>query len=193
MPCPSTTDQWITTLIQIGVPSLLTLVSLILTFCLGKAAHQKERVIATLGIDAERKKITSERQASLVKDIASAVSIVEAALGSYSGVFRRMSAGEGRMTDAMTKERNDAFLDLSSAVDKCTGARTASYLLGNSSISATFDLYMQDLFGFQRLANPTSSADVFQLSTAHDAIVARSNRLAGLLSGVFLENAPVQK
>ena len=167
--------------------------SLILTFRLGKAAHQKEQVIATLGIDAERTKITSERRASLVKDIASAVSTVEAALGSYSGVFRRMSAGEARATDAMAKERNDAFLDLSSAVDKCAGARTASNLLGNSSISATFALYMQDLFGFQRLANPTSGADVFQLSTAHDAIVARSNTLAGLLSAVFLENAPPQK
>ena len=180
-------------LIQIGIPSLVTLASLFVTFRLGKAAHEKDRAIAALGIDAETRKITSERQGNLVKEIASANSVVDTALGSYSGVFRRMNAADDKSGDAMTKELNEAFLGLSTAVDKCMGARTASYLLGNSSVSATFELYMQDLFGFQRLANPTNNADVFQLNTAHNAIVARTKALAGLLSNVYLQNSLPQK
>lgn len=192
MPCAASTESWITTLIQIGIPSLVTLASLFVTFRLGKASHWKDITIANLAADSEKRKMTSERKANLIADITTALAEVENAQGTYSGLFRRTKIEDKSAPIAPSKELQDAFNTLSSAIDKCCGARTATYLLGNSRVSAIFELYLQDLFGFQVQANPSHGASPFDLSDSFEGLSARRIELLGLLSSLYLDEVSPQ-
>jgi hypothetical protein len=192
MPCASSTEGWITTLIQIGIPSLITLASLFLTFLLGKASHQKDITIANLAVDTEKRKMTSERKANLITDITAALAEVENAQGTYSGLFRRTRIEDKSAPIAPTKELQDAFSILSSAIDKCCGARTATYLLGNTRVSALFELYLQDLFSFQQQANPFYGANPIDLSVSFEGLSSRRIELLGLLSNLYLDEVSPQ-
>ena len=192
MPYAASTESWITTLIQIGFPSLVTLASLFLTFRLGKASHQKDITIANLAADSEKRRMTGERKANLIKDIIAALTEVENAQGTYSGLFRRTNNEDNSLPILPSKELQDAFSTLSSAIDKCCGARTATYFLGNSRVSAIFELYLQDLFGFQRQANPSHGASPVDLSFSFDGLRSRRIELLDLLSNLYFDEVPPQ-
>lgn len=182
------TASWITTLIQVGIPSLVTLASLFVTFRLGKASHQKDITIANLAAESERRRMTSERKANLIMDITSALNAVENAHSAYSGLFRRATNEEASAPIAASPELLDAFSTLSSAIERCCGARTATYLLGNSSVSALFELYLGDNFRFQRLANPKhGGVSRIDLSDLFDQLSSRRKELLGLLSNLYLD------
>ncbi|MFO6421130.1 hypothetical protein ACLBKS_13105 [Hylemonella sp. W303a] len=182
--------SWITTLIQIGIPSLVTLASLFVTFRLGRASHQKDIAIANLAADSERRKMTNERKANLIAEITAALAEVENAHSAYSGLFRRSKIKDVSAPIEPSHELQAAFGSLSSAIDKCCGARTAVYLLGNSSVSSLFELYLQDNFGFQAQANPIhSNASPIDLNDSFVALSSRRIKLLGLLSDLYLDKA----
>lgn len=182
------TASWVTTLIQIGIPSLVTLASLIVTFHLGRASHQKDIAIANFAADSEKRKMTSERKANLITDITAALAGVENAHSAYSGIFRRIEIEDASAPIAPSQELQDAFSTLSSAIDRCCGARTATYLLGNSRFNALFELYLQDNFGFQKKANPIhSGASPIELDDLFSKLSSRRKELLGLLSDLYLD------
>lgn len=178
--------SWIKDLIQIGIPSLVTLVSLLVTFLLGKASHQKDIAIANLSSESEKRKITSERKANLIKNIATALTEVENACGTYSGIFRR-TRKDTPVPISASQELQDAFCALSSAIDKCCGARTATYLLGDSRVGTLFELYLQKSFEFQQQANPPHGADPIDLTNSFVALSSRQKELLGRLSDLYLD------
>jgi hypothetical protein len=182
------TTSWGTALVQIGIPSLVTLASLFVTFHLGRASHQKDIAIASLAADSEKRKMTSERKANLITEITAALAEVENAHSAYSGLFRRTKIEDASAPITPSQELQDAFSMLSSAIDKCCGARTASYLLGNSRVSALFELYLQDNFKFQKQANPIhGGASPIDLNDSFIKLSSRRIELLGLLSDLYLD------
>jgi len=185
---PADTASWATALVQIGIPSLVTLVSLFVTFRLGRASHQKDIAIANLAADSERRKMTSERKANLITEITAALVEVENAHSAYSGLFRRTKIEDASAPIAPSQELQDAFSAMSSAIDKCCGARTATCLLGNSRVGALFELYLQDNFGFQQQANPIhGGASPIDLNDSFIQLSSRRIELLGLLSDLYLD------
>lgn len=185
------TASWVTTLIQIGIPSLVTLASLCVTFRLGKASNQKDIAIANIVSDSEKQKMTSERKANLITDIVVVLTEVENAHSAYSGLFRRTKIEDVSTTIAPSKELQDSFSTLSSVIDRCCGVRTAINLLGNSLIIGQFDLYLEANFRFQLQANPDhGSASLIDLSHLRDELNFRQKKLFELLSDQYLDSPP---
>lgn len=181
------TEPWITTLIQIGIPSLVTMGTLFFNYRLGKASHQKDKDIARLASDSERRKLTNERKAKLITEITAALAEVENAIGAHSGIFRRTNIEDPSESITPSKELQDSFAALSAAIDKCCGARTATYLLGNSHISALFEQYLQDNFQFQKKANPLQETSPVDLTESFNQLSCRRIELLGLLSELYLD------
>ncbi|QXW19637.1 hypothetical protein KXJ72_07095 [Comamonas aquatica] len=183
------TEPWITDLIQIGIPSLVTLASLFVTYRLGRASHQKDIAIANLAADSEKRRMTSERKANLITEITAALADVENAHSTYSGIFRRTKIEDASAPIALSNELQDAFGTLSSAIDRCCGARSATYLLGNSRVSGLFELYLEENFGFQQQANPLHGASLIDLNDSFIKLSSRRIELLGLLSQLYLDES----
>lgn len=184
------TASWVTSLIQIGIPSLVTLVSLFVTFHLGRASHQKDIAIAKLTADSEKRKTISERKANLITNITATLAEVENAHSGYSGLFRRTKIEDNSVPTMPYEELQHAFSTLSSAIDRCCGARTATYLLGNSRVSGLFEVYLEDNFRFQQLANPIhGGANPIDLNDLFSKLSSRRIELLGLLSDLYLDES----
>jgi len=181
------TANWITSLIQVGVPSLVAIVSLAFTFLASRAGHKKDMRIAELTLQGKVRELTSQREATLVQDIAEAISAVENAVGKHSGIFRRNAYLNGApVTQELDSSLRSAYAELSSAIDACCGARAKVSLLGKHNISHSFELFLEILFGFQREANPSLPADTIQLSETFEAVKTRRDELMKQLSSVYL-------
>lgn len=181
------TANWITSLIQIGVPSLIAIVSLVLTFLAARAGHKKDIRIAELTLQGKVRELTSQRESTLVQEIAEAVSEVENAIGKHSGIFRRNAYRNGApISPELDNNLRSAYAELSSAIDACCGARAKISLLGKPNISHAFELFLEILFGFQHEANPSLFNDTLQLSESFEEVKTRREELMQLLSSVYL-------
>lgn len=184
----SSSATWVTSLIQVGIPSVVAVVSLVLTFLVTKAGHKKDLKIAEISLAGKLGEAASVRGANLVREIAEAISAVEIAIGKHSGVFRKYSHSEtfpdGPDTEASLMS---AYADLCVAIDACCGARAKVNLLGNPEISVSFELFLEKLFGFQHEANPAIKTNRVELSLVHDEVVERVGILMQMLSTIYLQ------
>lgn len=158
------TDSIWKTLLQVGIPSLITVVSIYFNYRTNKVSKQKDETIAQLNIDAKFRGEVDQRRARLIEDIAEKILSLESALGKHSGVFRRMP--EGHNIPERSQDRTaitEAVDEVRVAVDECVGIRTKVNLLGQKKVSAEYQLLLESLFSFQKLVAPERYADRFEV------------------------------
>ena len=176
-------------LIKIGIPSLVTITSAAFTFALGRAGLKKDQLIEQLRRDADRSRVYSERKSALVMEIVAKMSAIDNAIAGYSGIFRSAPIDNIDVPSEDAAERARlAFAEVGRAIDTCIGVLPHVHLLGERDTSAAFALFLQELFRFQKYANPERTMDPITLTTESDKVTVRKAAVLAKLSAAYLDS-----
>ncbi|OXI42151.1 hypothetical protein [Burkholderia aenigmatica] len=163
---------WVADLVKIGIPSIITLVSIVVTARTTTAGQQKDLAIEALRQQADESRVVRDHRSALVKDVAARVVAVESAIGEHSGVYR---AGyePGDENPALQLRHSEALQNLEKAVQQCMGVQALVHLLADDELADQIESYLEALHQYQVAANPEDEQGepVDELYKLHETIV----------------------
>ena len=175
-------------LIKIGIPSAVTIVSAILNWCMFVSNKKKDIAIEKIRFSNDQLKVKANRQSDLIKEIANKVAAVESAFANHTGVYRNSETPlEIENSSNYFEDAESAFKELGISINSCVGINALVHLLGERTVIASFKIYLEALYTYQNIANPSKAPDIWVLQEKYGIVETHHSKFMSELSKMFTQ------
>lgn len=185
------TAQVLSDLIKIGIPSLVAIVTAVISAYLALKAHKKDLIIEKLRIADSTKKDLKTRQGELIERIAGDLNTVQVPLIKYGTFVAEDIVSDIKIPIAVEMRQmsiSDAYEALSEAVQNGSRTKVDIYLLGNRSLVSAYEEYWQSLKTFLNQCSPAKGFDLDTLLSRHEVVKRKQEVILEALSNMYLGN-----